>query len=83
MLSVIITASGKLGRKIVPAKPDPQTSILYSVGGITRRKDPRRVLQIDWKSLSALEVGDTVEIKVLETTEVDKSTRRRKPAKSP
>jgi len=78
VLSAIITAHGKLGKKTVPARPDDlQGEIYYSVGGLTRRKDPKKDVHMDWRSLSKLKIGDIIQVKVLETTKVDKPIRRK------
>ena len=41
VLSAIVTASGKLGSKTVPARPDDtKGEVFYGVGGLTARPDP-------------------------------------------
>lgn len=78
VLSMGITASGKLGKKTVPARPDDlHAEIFYSVGGLTGRKDPRKDVHLSWQSISEMNVGDVIEVKVLETSKVDKPTSRK------
>ena len=43
VLNTIISASGKLGPKTVPARPDDiNGEVFYSVGGLTARPDPEQ-----------------------------------------
>ena len=77
VLNTIISASGKLGRKTVPARPDVlEGDIFYSVGGLTARKDPKKDVHLRWKSISKLNVGDVIQVEVLETDKADKPTSR-------
>jgi|GEM_PF-3571023 len=77
VLSASVTAVGKLGNKTVPARPDDTTGeIFYSVGGRTRRKNPKADLYVRWKSIAPLRVGDVVEVKILETERADRANSR-------
>ena len=79
VLSAHVTAVGKLGKKTVPARPDDTTGeIHYSVGGLTRRPDPRKDVHVEWKSIAPLRVGDVIQVKILETKNVDRATSRTK-----
>ena len=73
VLSAIVTASGKLGKKTVPARPDDTTGeIFYSVGGLTARPDPTTDVHKRWKSIDPLKLGDTILIRVVETQKADR-----------
>ena len=79
VLNTIVTASGKLGPKTVPARPDEADSeIFYTVGGLTARPDPNKDVHVRWKLLAPLKVGDTIEVKVLDVTKADRAKSRKK-----
>jgi hypothetical protein len=79
VLSTIISAGGKLGRKTVPARPDdPTFDIYYSVGGLTSRPDPKKDVHVNWKSIAPLKVGDVIQVRILETMKVDRAVSRKK-----
>ena len=79
VLSTIITASGKLGPKTVPARPDDTSGdVFYSVGGLTARPDPEKDVHVRWKSTAPLKVGDVVEVKVLKVKKADRAKSRKK-----
>jgi hypothetical protein len=79
VLSAIISASGKLGRKTVPARPgDARGEIFYSVGGLTARPDPGKDVHVRWKSVAPLKVGDVVQVKVLDVKKADRAKSRKK-----
>lgn len=79
VLSAHVTAAGKLGKKTVPARPDDTNGeIHYSVGGLTSRTDPDKDVHVRWKSVAPLKVGDVIEVTILETEKVDRSTSRTK-----
>jgi hypothetical protein len=79
VLSAHISASGKLGKKTVPARPDQTTGeIQYSVGGLTARPDPNKDVHVNWKSVAPLRVGDVIEVRILETDKCDRATTRTK-----
>ena len=79
VLSAHVTASGKLGKKTVPARPDETTGeIHYFVGGLTSRPDPDKDVHLRWKSVAPLKIGDIIEIRMLETEKVDRATSRTK-----
>ena len=85
VLSAIISACGKLGKKTVPARPDETSGdVHYSVGGLTSRRDPKKDVHVRWKSVAPLKIGDVVEVRVVETEEVDhaKSRTRAKPRRA-
>jgi len=72
---------GKLGKKTVPLRPDETGGeIHYSVGGLTSRPDPEKDVYLRWKSIAPLQVGDVVQVKILETDKADRasSTQRAK-----
>lgn len=79
VLSAHVTAMGKLGKKTVPARPDDTAGeIHYSVGGLTAWTDPKKDVHLKWKSVERLEVGDVIEIRVLETKKADRAASRTK-----
>jgi len=79
VLSAHVTACGKLGKKTVPARPDDTTGeIHYSVGGLTARPDPEKDVHVKWKAVAPLQVGDVLEVRILETEKVDRATSRTK-----
>jgi|ERR1041385_6676690 hypothetical protein len=79
VLSACVTACGKLGKQTVPGRPDDTTGeIHYWVGGLTARRDPKKDVHVNWKSSAPLQVGDVIEVKVLETEEADRARSRTK-----
>ena len=77
VLNTIISCTGKLGEKTVPPRPDElQPDIFFSVGGLTARKDPKKDVHMRWESISKLNMGDVITVKVVETVKVDKPTCR-------
>ena len=77
VLSTIISACGKLGKKTVPARPEETGGeVHYSVGGLTSRPDPNKNVHVRWKSIAPLKVGDVLRVKVLETEKVDRAQSR-------
>lgn len=80
VLSTHITAAGKLGNETVPFHPDQTTGkVSLSVGGLTRRKNPKKDVHMNWLSLTKLKIGDVVEVRVTDTEKVDKpKTRKRR-----
>jgi hypothetical protein len=82
VLSAHVTATGKLGKKTLSVRPDDAPGdIFYSVGGLTRRNDPKKDVYVLWKSTAPLRVGDVVEVKILETEKVDRAKSRKSAAK--
>ena len=82
VLNTIVTASGKLGPKTVPARPeDTNGEVFYSVGGLTRRPDPEKDVHVRWKSIAPLRVGDVIQVKVLEVKKADRAKSRKKAAR--
>jgi len=79
VLNTIITASGRLGTKTVPARPDETGGeIFYSVGGLTARPDPKKDVHVRWRSIAPLKVGDVVQVKVLDVKKADRAKSRKK-----
>ena len=79
VLTAHVTASGKLGAKTMPARSDDtKGEVFYSVGGLTARPDPNNDVQVRWKSISPLRVGDVVQVKVLEVKKADRARSRTK-----
>lgn len=76
VLTADMTATGKLGKKTVfEALPDdtvPEVRLDYSVGGLTRRRDPNRDVHLIWKSVRRLRVGDSLEVRVVEVRKADR-----------
>ena len=85
VLSAIVSACGKLGKKSVPHRPDETTGDVYfSVGGLTSRSDAKKDVHMKWKSVAPLAIGDVVQVRVVETDKVDraKSRTRAKPRRA-
>jgi hypothetical protein len=78
VLNAIVSACGRLGKKTAPARPDETHDIFYSVGGLTSRRDPKKNVHLDWKSIAPLRVGDTVQVRVIETQKADRAKSRTK-----
>ncbi len=79
VLSTIVTACGKLGKKTVPARPGESSSeVFYSVSGLTSRSDPKKDMNLKWKSVAAIAIGDVVQVKVVETEKIDRAKTRTK-----
>lgn len=78
VLSTIISAGGKLGPKTMPRRDgDTSADVYLSVGGLTRRKDPKKDVHVDWESVTPLSLGDVIQVRIVETDTVDKPKRRR------
>jgi hypothetical protein len=78
VLTTSITATGKLGPKTVPFRPDDTGGeIFYSVGGLTRRSDPEKDVHVDWQSIAPLKVGDLIVVKVLDVKKADRAKSRK------
>jgi len=79
VLSTIVSAVGKLGKKTVPPRRDDSSyHIGYSVGGLTARPEPANDVHVRWKSVAPLKVGDVIQVRVLETKKVDRAVSRTK-----
>jgi hypothetical protein len=79
VLSTHVSASGRLGKKTVPARPDEtKGEIFFSVGGLTGRRDPKKNVHLRWQEIKFLKVGDLIQVKILETMKVDRPTSRTK-----
>src|SRR6478752_5568900 len=75
VLTADMTAAGKLGKKTVyEGLPDdtlPEVQLHYSVGGLTRRRNPEKDVHLTWKSVRRLRVGDSLEVRVVEVRKAD------------
>jgi hypothetical protein len=79
VLSAIISACGKLGKRTISARPDETSGdVHYSVGGLTSRRDSRKDVHVRWKSVAPLQIGDVVKVGVVETHKVDRPKIRTK-----
>jgi hypothetical protein len=77
VLSADVTACGKLGKKTVPRRPNA-TEIYYSVGGLSPRPNGKDIYP-KWKLAAPLQVGDVLEVRILETEKVDRAISRNTP----
>lgn len=77
VLAAIVGAGGRLGKKTVPPPTVPH-AIYCDIGGLTSRADPAKNVHLHWQSLKPLKVGDTIQIRILETTHVDRPKSRTK-----
>ena len=78
VLSTIIAASGKLGKKAVPSRPGQTFNIYYSVGGLTSRKNQKQDYHLDWESVTPLQVGDVIQVEIVEATKTDRAKSQKK-----
>lgn len=79
VLSTHVTAVGKLGKRTVPVRPDEISGeIHYWVGGLTARQEPERDDHLTWKSAAPLQVGDVIQVRILETDKADRASSRKK-----
>ncbi len=78
VLSTHVTATGRLGKKTAPARPDETVDLFYTVGGLTPRPKPRSDVHLRWKSLAPLRVGDVIQVKIIETNRADRAASRQK-----
>lgn len=76
VLGAHIIAYGKLGKRSVPRKPDEPAEITYSVGGLVPKPKGKDTYP-KWKDAAPLQIGDVLEIKVLETKKADPIKRRK------
>ncbi len=85
VLTANIVATGMLGVKTIPAGRDDDSvpDLFYSVGGLTRRPDPKKDVHLRWKSVAPLRVGDVLEVKVVEVSKADRPKSREKDARRP
>lgn len=82
VLSAHVTASGRLGKKTVCSHPEEQYDAFYSVGGLTCRKDPTTDVHLKWNPIALLQLGDVVEVQILEVPKADRPTSRKKATKT-
>jgi hypothetical protein len=79
VLNACVSTVGKLGKKTTPARPDEGVAdLFYSVGGLTSRRHPDTDVHVNWKSVAALKIGDTIEVRIVETDSVDRARSRHK-----
>ena len=78
VLTTSIHALGKLGASTVPARPDEEAEVFYSIGGLTSRSDPDKDVHMRWKSSTPLKVGDVIQVRVLEVNQADPPKSRKK-----
>jgi hypothetical protein len=84
VLSTIITASGILGAKTVPARTgNVRAEVFYTVGGLTARADPEKDVHLQWKEIAPLQVGDVIRVKVLEAKKADRAKFRKRAVRKP
>ncbi|MFO1021434.1 MAG: hypothetical protein U0903_12165 [Planctomycetales bacterium] len=83
VLSAHVTASGKLGKKTVSSYSEEQYDAFYSVGGLTSRKAPTTDVHVRWKSTAPLQLGDVIEVQIMDVTKADRPKSRKKATKSP
>jgi hypothetical protein len=84
VLSTIISACGKPGKKSIPYRPNEDSRyVSYSVGGLTSRGNGKQDFHLNWKSAKLLKVGDVVQVEVLETKTVDRAKSRKKKSSPP
>lgn len=76
VLNAIVTACGPLGKKTVPRRPGETVDFYYHIGGLTSRRDPNKDVHLNWKLLSPLKLGDTVQIRIVEVKKADRPKRR-------
>lgn len=75
VLSAQVTAIGKLGDKTAQRFPDDTTSdIHYNVSGLTVRPNRSDNLFVEWAAMESLQVGDVLEVRIVETEEPDLPT---------
>ena len=80
VLNAIVTACGKLGDKtgFQGGPDDVVPELFYSVGGLTRRRDPKKDVHFSWKSVGRLRLGDSLEVKIVEVRRADRPKSRKK-----
>ncbi|SRR5260370_41819779 len=85
VLSANIAAAGILGVKTVPAGRDHNSApdFFYSVGGLTRRPNPKKDVHVRWKSVAPLRVGDMLEVKVVVVRKADRPKSRERAERRP
>ncbi|MCC7420110.1 MAG: hypothetical protein IT428_07520 [Planctomycetaceae bacterium] len=72
VLSTHITGVGMLGPKTAPERMHrPKTEVCLGITGMTARKDPAEDLHVHWTEMEPLKAGDSIEVTVLDVTEVD------------
>lgn len=79
VLTATVAAVGSLGKATVPARPGEAADIHFNVGGLTSRKDPKRDVHLRWKSVAPLSIGDSIQVKVVETDKADPPRSRQRP----
>jgi hypothetical protein len=76
VLNTIVNAVGNLGSKTKKHRDEPP-DVYLSVGGLTSRLEgPDEHLR--WTEQRPLQMGDKVEVEIIETSDVDEPTARKK-----
>lgn len=78
VLNASVAAAGKLGNKTVLQRSDETFQVFYQVGGLTRRKNPQMDVHMRWKSVAPLEVGDVIQVKIIDTPKADRPVSRKR-----
>ena len=82
VLNAVVTAVGKLGKKTVrPDSDEKSQHIVFRVGGMTGRLDPEKDVFVNWVSGVNLQMGDVIQIKVVETDKADRARSRKNAAR--
>jgi hypothetical protein len=77
VLTAIVSAVGKLGKKTVRDRPDETTGeVHYSIAGLTSRADPNKNVHVKWTSIAPLRTGDVIQVRVIETERADRAKSR-------
>ena len=87
VLMAQVTAVGKLGKKTVRKRmvEDAETDfdLMYTVSGLTGRKDREKDVHLDWKPAELMQIGDVLQVKIIETDRVDRPKSRKRAYKKP
>lgn len=81
VLTAGVTAVGKLGEKTVRPGSAETADIFCNVGGMTGRPDSGKDVFVNWLSTSPLQMGDVIQIKVVETDKADRAKSRKNAAR--
>lgn len=82
VLTAGVTAFGKLGKKTIRPGADETSDITCTVGGMTGRPNPEKDVYIIWAAATSLQVGDVLQIKVIETDKADRAKSRKNVAQN-
>jgi hypothetical protein len=73
VLTATVSACGKLGARTVPARPDDESGeVFYSVTGLTARPDPENDVHMRWRSVEPLQIGDVLEVRIIDAEKTDR-----------